>query len=880
MNTPPSDPHPELSPAKGDFGISFCKHQILMDRYEILSSLGQGGMSEVWHAYDLKLRTDVALKQIRFDREQEDSLESLRQEVRTAREIISPNVCRVFDLIIYEHQELISMEYIDGITLTALLIQKSPLQLNEARDIAAQFLSGLEAIHNAGFIHCDLKPENIMITRTGRVVVMDFGIATQAMQRVKTISGTLPYMAPERFGDAPVDLRSDLFSAGVILSEMIHPQRILTEQTRQEIWDAVQSDPLQLPESPWKSLILRAISTNLQDRFPSASAMARALEDATERIGSAEERKPYPGLASFSTSDSEFFFGRELEVEILLKKLQQLSFVAVIGPSGAGKTSFLRAGLVPSLPDDWSYLFCTPSDSPFINLGQALIPSVTKDTEAMLKILRFESISRALDLLHQWRKKHSEALLIVDRFEELFTLNTPEIRSRFAELLANAVLDAGMRVLLCIRDDFLFRCHDYPELDPIFSALMPLGPLTGPGLRRALVQPALTCGYSFEDESLVDEILVDVEKEKGALPLLAFCAFRLWLKRDRTTGQLTRKAYREIGGVAGSLAQHAEETMREIGAGREPIVREIFRNLITAENTRAAREKEELLSVFNNREQAIEVLRILIDARLLTTFEASSANEEDPISLVEIIHESLLIAWPRLVGWQTEDAEGARHRDQLRQAAQLWEQRGRSKDLLWTGTAFLEFQIWKARYPGGLSKTEEAFAQAMTEQANKRRKRRQIIVAATFVVLIAILGVIANFWRKASVARDEALAETNRAEASRLLALARAQADASPTMKLAYAIASLEYSDTEDGRFYAMQALGEGPPSLVTQAPVGTLNFSPDGKYLAIEHVSGIEILPRDGSAPITLDKFATNKLQKPQISLDGEFVVWPDKDD
>jgi serine/threonine protein kinase/WD40 repeat protein len=886
MNTPPSPSFEGmLPPSKNlDAAAPFPARKVIADRYEIVSLLGEGGMSDVWHAYDLKLRMDVALKSVRVDRQQkEDSIETLREEVRIARGVISPNVCRVFDLVIEGQQELISMEYIDGITLMAMLVQKSPLKLSEAQNIAAQFLAGLDAIHNAGFVHCDLKPENIMITRTGRVVVMDFGIAKHAMQKAMTISGTLPYMAPERLIEGATDARSDLFSAGVILAELVHPQRIFSEQTRQQIWDAVQTDPLQLPENPWKSIILRALATRPDNRFPSAGSLARALEEATLKTEKSEERKPYPGLASFSSADAEYFFGRELEVETLLKKLRQFSLMAVIGPSGAGKTSFLRAGLIPALPDDWKTIFCVPGDSPLLNLGQALIPSVTKDTEAMLKILRFETLTTALDLLNQWRKKHSEVLLIVDRFEELFTLNAPEVQSRFAELTANAALDAGVHVLLCMRDDFLFRCHDYLCLDPIFSALMPLGPLAGPGLRRALVQPALTCGYPFEDESLVNDILSAVEKEKGALPLMAFCAFRLWQKRDRTTGQLTRNAYNEIGGVAGALALHAEETMERIGPNREPIVREIFRNMITAENTRSAREKDELLSVFDNPVEAEEVLRTLIDARLLTTFEASSSNEEAPRRLVEVIHESLLTAWPRLVGWQTQDADGARHRDQLRQAAHLWEQRGRSKDLLWTGTAFLEFQVWRQRYPGGLSRAEEAFAQAMTQQAEKRRRQRRMALTTIFVVLFVVLAVISNFWRKASLARDQAVLETGRAQASKLLALARAHQDASPSLKLAYAIASLEYSDTTDGRNYAMQALSEGPPAFVTQAPIhtnGVLNFSPDSAYVAIEHTSGIQIIPRDGSKPITAERFETALIGPPRLSSDGEFVVWEAPED
>ncbi len=204
-----------------------------------------------------------------------------------------------------------------------------------------------------------------------------------------------------------------------------------------------------------------------------------------------------------------------------------------------------------------------------------------------------------------------------------------------------------------------------------------LGPPVGPALRRALVQPATKCGYRFEDDELVDEMLAEVEGERGALPLLAFAMARLWEKRDRNEGLLTRQAYHDIGGVGGALARHAEETIDRIGVERIPVVRELFRNLVTAEGTRAIREWDELLSVFDEaqRQPAEEVLRELIDARLLTSYEIHEEDAE-PTRRVEIIHESLLANWPRLVRWQTQDAEGAQLRDQLRQAAAAWDEHG------------------------------------------------------------------------------------------------------------------------------------------------------------------------------------------------------------
>ncbi|HEY7515678.1 MAG TPA: serine/threonine-protein kinase, partial [Vicinamibacteria bacterium] len=214
--------------------------RILGERYQVRELLGRGGMGEVFRAFDLKLRVDVALKAARLERAgSERGREMLRREVRSAREVVSPNVCRIFDLVVEEGQELVSMEYIDGDTLAQRLRERGPLAMEEAREIASQFLSGLEAIHQAGFVHRDFKPENVMITRAGRVVVMDFGLAKVPTERSTTISGTPAYMAPEQTRGEGVDTRADVFAAGMVLSEMLGAGGEAYDEVRQELWRAL-----------------------------------------------------------------------------------------------------------------------------------------------------------------------------------------------------------------------------------------------------------------------------------------------------------------------------------------------------------------------------------------------------------------------------------------------------------------------------------------------------------------------------------------------------------------------------------------------------------------------------------------------------------------
>ncbi len=309
---------------------------MLGERYQILEMLGRGGMGEVWQAFDLKLRVEVALKALRQEFfKSERRLELLRQEVRAAREVVSPNVCRIFDLIEVEGRELVSMEYVDGATLLGVLQERGPLELKEAQDIASQFLAGLEAIHKAGLVHRDIKPENIMLTRAGRVVVMDFGLARQDTEGGGSVSGTPAYMAPEQAAGQTLDARADVYAAGVVLAEMVCPDGIKSIQSRQSVWEGVRSEPAKVPDTPWAPVIQRAVTRDRERRQSSAHTLIRELEDVTLRVEGAEDLHPYPGLASFTESDAEYFFGREAEVEQMWRKLE--------GPRGCSRSSGRRA---------------------------------------------------------------------------------------------------------------------------------------------------------------------------------------------------------------------------------------------------------------------------------------------------------------------------------------------------------------------------------------------------------------------------------------------------------------------------------------------------------------------------------------------------------
>ena len=651
-------------------------------------------------------------------------------------------------------------------------------------------------------------------------------------------------------------------------------------------------------------------------RFPSPAGSAPASDG----------RSPYPGMSAFTEEDAENFFGREAEVARMWRRLTSRRLLAVIGPSGVGKSSFLRAGVIPARPEGWGAVVCQPGERPIGSLAPALLPEFAGDIEATAQLVDLRDADRAVAVVSRWRGRFQQALLVVDQFEELFTHNPSEAQAAFAGLLRKLVDDADVHVVLAMRDDFLCRCQGLKPLQPVFDGLLPLEQPDPESLRRALVEPAGRHGYAFEDDQLPREMVAEVEGERGALPMLAFAVARLWEKRDRETGLLTRQAYHEIGGVGGALARHAEATVDRIGHERLPIVREIFRNLVTAEGTRAVREWDELLSVFDGesvslssrasegpkgrresrdppnpgatmrkgapsrpsgdpsirssdsltrddrRGAAEEVLHALIDARLLTSYEVKEEDAE-PTRRVEIIHESLLANWPRLVRWQTQDADAAQLRDQLRQAARTWDEHGRTVDYLWAGKAFREFTLWKESYAGGLSDVEMAFANAMTSLATRRRRRRRIASVAALVVFALIGAVFAALWRRS-------VQQERRAEAANLVSLGQLELESYPTSAVAHAIASLELADTRAARLLAVEALWKGPTAFsINEESCQFASFSEQGDRLLqrLNFDPRLRVISEDGSS-FSMDQVHGSDQIWLQISPSGELICSMDR--
>lgn len=549
----------------------------------------------------------------------------------------------------------------------------------------------------------------------------------------------------------------------------------------------------------------------------------------------AGERAPYRGLLDFRPQDAEFFFGRERESESFRNRLRVHPLLVVVGPSGAGKSSFVKAGIIPALPPSWVSVTIRPGGAPIAALSAALSRaaggSVVYRRDAQ-EIDLGEPVSRATDpseLAGRLRRAAADArrtlVIVVDQGEELFTLcHDPAERIRFAELLAAAAVSAAdpVRVILTLRDDFLARAE---QLAPFRHRLgQGLQLLTTPGpdaLRRIISEPAQRVGYTFDDPDLVSEMVREVDGQPGALPLIAFAMGELWQLRDRHFRQLSRSAYRSLGGVVGALADYAERLLSSLPGEEQRLVREAFRLLVTSDGTRAVVRRSDLTHVLGGSARAERVIELLIGARLLVASEGQRGEQ------LELVHEALLSAWPRLVSWRAEDDGNAKLRDQLKSASQQWQERGRPSGLLWRDDALAEYRVWRARYPATLTDTEEAFARASLRQAVRGRRVKQLALTIAFVTLGAGALVL---WRM------------NHQSQGRLLRLYTEQGRQAvvvgdPMRGLVYLVeayrAGARGPALEVLLGGASSALGEPLLSLRDPTrPVGIPEFSPDGRLI------------------------------------------------
>jgi WD40 repeat protein/class 3 adenylate cyclase len=456
---------------------------------------------------------------------------------------------------------------------------------------------------------------------------------------------------------------------------------------------------------------------------------------------------PFKGLQYFEEADSELFYGRELLTAKLVNRLRGIptpsqtqgpltKFLSVIiGASGSGKSSLVRAGLIPALKNeevlidgikppegsaDWRVHIITPTAHPLEALATELThesESVTATATLMDDLIQ-DPRSLTLFLTRQTPKQHT--LLVLDQFEELFTLCHDEFeREAFIDNLLTTLnqADGHVTIILTLRADFYAHLARYPELrDAVAKQQEYIGPMTVDELRRAIEEPAKRSHWEFE-AGLVDLILRDVGDEPGALPLLSHALLETW--KRRAGHRLTLKGYADAGGVRGAIAHTAEGVYQNLTPDEQILARNIFLRLTElgegTEDTRRRASFEELMSHTENDAEVRAVMNILAEARLITLGEQTA----------EVAHEALIREWPTLREWLNQDREGLQLHRHLTEATHEWQVLEHEISVLYRGSRLAQANEWATINPLALNAQENAFLEASNRQARLEEQERE-----------------------------------------------------------------------------------------------------------------------------------------------------------
>ncbi|WP_155352792.1 helix-turn-helix domain-containing protein [Acrocarpospora macrocephala] len=442
---------------------------------------------------------------------------------------------------------------------------------------------------------------------------------------------------------------------------------------------------------------------------------------------------PYQGLMTFQPEHGDWFFGRDRLLERLRELADRQSVITVFGASGSGKSSLLRAGLMGALSGDprWRTMLTTPTAHPL----DALAGQVAKLSGLDVHRLREELAEdpATLDIAVRGAlPDEGRALLVVDQFEEVFTLCADDGERRaFVAALLDLALGSERRttVVLGVRADFI------GHLDPRLVALMAdaqlvVGPPVTGEIREIVLLPAARAGLTV-DPDLLATVLADTEAEPGALPLLSHALQETW--RNRTGERLTLAAYQATGGVKGAIAQSAERAYGELDAAHRQPARRIFLRLTAlgdgTEDTRRPIARAELDGV-GDPQAVAGVLARLADARLVVLGEES----------VEVAHEALIRAWPRLHRWLTDDRANLLTHRRLTDAAYRWQDLRRDSGALYRGAQLAVAVAWAADHPAELNQLEASFLQA---SRGLERRRTRLLARSVAVMAVLLLAAVA-----------------------------------------------------------------------------------------------------------------------------------------
>jgi WD40 repeat protein/DNA-binding SARP family transcriptional activator len=871
--------------------------------YELHEELGRSSHAVVYRALQTAVDRDVAVKVIaaRFA-DNTDFIRRFEAEARIIAKLEHPHIIPLYDYWREPGGAYLVMRYVRGGNLRQK-VAEGRLSITRVIELLNQVASALQEAHDHGIIHCDVKPGNILLDEATNAYLTDFGIARLLLideeQNGRDIfQGTPDYLSPEQVKGEPVTSLSDQYSLGMVVYEILTGQTPYQTNSLVELIQKHLNDPLPLVHdlrqelSPAVDAVLqRATAKEPADRFSDVMAFAQALQAAVlpdTGLAMVDEpllplRNPYMGLLAFSGAETALFYGREAMTAKLIHRLDEAGsgqrFLAVVGPSGSGKSSVVKAGLLPALrrgaisgSQNWFIIETAIGTQPFEELAAALQRVALHPVDRLQE--RLQSDERGL--LESARQlipaeTGNELLLVIDHFEELFTLvDEPGVAARYLDSLVTALTDihCHLWVIITLRADYYNR----PLLHPRFSELIRdrtevVIPLTPEELTRAIALPAARVGITV-DPDLVSRMVDDIREQPGALPLLQYSLCEMFSNREGD--RITRQIYDRIGGIRGALSTRAEAVYNGLSPAEQQTTRALFSRLVTLGGGLEVTKRRVLLGELTTLELPGEEEAMIGPPPILGAIEQFGRSrllsfDNDRVtrgSTVEIAHEALLEAWPRLASWLDADRTTIRLGRLLSEATAEWLEAGRNDGYLLRQSR-LDQLATLADNQVALTEEEHLFlrlsleareARRVTEEARRRKeletarslaevetqraaeqtkaasRLRRLAVLLSAALLLAAISFVLVFTfarqadRNANIAATremEALANahlaaTREAEAitnsrlatSRELSQAAYNAlDVDPELSMLLALQALESADTKEAQEALHQAL-------------------------------------------------------------------------
>ena len=818
--------------------------------YEIRERIGVGRFGIVYRAYQPSVGREVAVKVIRPEFANHPAfVRNFETEARLVARLEHPHIVSLYDFWRDHEGAYLVMPYLSGRSLAG-----SPygaLPVDRVVQIIREVGSALAYAHRQGVVHRDVKPANILLDGEGNAYLADFGIAVRAVERATgVVSSSQMYRAPEDREGMAVDERSDVYSLAAVAAELLTGQRASTDDltaiptgVRGVIERAMEADQGKRHAS---------IDDFLSELFASTGTSVEAVRSSTLL------RNPYKSLHAFEESDARDFFGRDGEIATLLDLVSRQRFSTVVGPSGSGKSSLVKAGLLPALrtgrlagSHEWLIVTTIPGAHPFDELATALADVATEGLGDLAAELRRDSHGLLRIGKRIMRDLEGDLVIVVDQFEELYSLvGEDSVRSLFTTSLIEATEDphSRIRVVSTIRADFF----DQPLLDdrlgPIVSgAHLALSVPNADALLQSIQGPATAAGVRFE-AGLPHQIVSDVRDEPGGLPLMQFVLSDL--VNQSSAGDVSFSAYEAAGGVTGALSRRATDVYLGLDAADRLVAEQIFLRLVTvsddADDVRRRVRRSELEGLGLDAGAVDRVLSQFGDARLLTF-------DRDPITrgpTIEVAHEALLREWAVLRTWITGRRQSLLIQRRIEVDMAEWMDAGEPLDRLPTGGRLAQFEEWRAD-PLSLPTVDEArFLELALDQRRIHRvsrRRRRTAITGGFAIAALIASVLAfQAFRSEDLAEArEIVLEADRVvdddpELSALLALTALESFRAAGANSQQAVTALRNAIARDriifrepgGRFAAVH-------------PDGTLIATADGDDLAIWDRNTHEIVER-----------------------------------